>query len=83
MIPGTLYRAENHPYCLKDNQYYWLAYDHFSKRYTSHWQKQTKYDVEHLKLHLVTAADHTPGIRIERDATGRPVKIEILTFGSK
>lgn len=83
MKPGTLYRAENHLYCLKGDQFYWLAYDHFAKRYIGQWRKQTVYDVEHLDLYPVTAKDHTPGIRILRDATGRPVRIEILTYGSK
>ena len=82
MKSGALYRAENHLYCLKGDQYYWLPYDHFSQRYGPAWKRQTVYDLMHLELRLVTAADHTPGIRIHRDSTDRPIRIEILTFGS-
>ena len=82
MKPGTLYRAENHLYCLKDEQYYWLPYDHFSQRYGTKWSRQTVYDLMHLNLRLVTAVNHTPGIRIHYDSNGRPVRIEILTYGS-
>ena len=82
MEPGALYRCENHLYCFKDGKYHWLAYDHFSKRYLPTWKSQTQWDMESLKLSLVTPKNCTPGIRVQRDAFGRPKRFEIMTIGS-
>lgn len=82
MVPGKLYRAENHLYCLKEGRYYWLAYDHFAQRYITPWKRIAADTLVGMDLTLVTARNRTPGIRIHRDTGGRPSRIEILTYGS-
>ncbi|MBP7401212.1 MAG: hypothetical protein KBA30_01190 [Clostridia bacterium] len=83
MIPGKLYRSENHLYCLKEGQYYWLPYDHFAQRYISPWKRIAADTLAGMNLSLVTARNRTPGIRIHRDDAGRASRIEILTYGSQ
>ena len=83
MTPGTLYRCDNHLYCLKAGKYYWLAYDHFAQQYIPDWKQQTESDMDHLDLSLVTVKNLTPGIRVIRDSRGRPIRFQVLTYGSQ
>lgn len=79
MQPGKLYQLDSHLYCVKDGKYYWLPYDQFSRLYILPWKSQDIYAMGSLNLRTVTARDHSHGIDVVRDGSGKPIKFDIRT----